>query len=212
MKKIVIIIALCFATIAVAQDKKDSKDKVLTEITQDVCECVGEKNSEGLTSEEVQVQLGLCMMKSYGKYKERLDKYMIVSIEDENSFEMLGQEIGFKMLEICPDTFMTFAKDLIEEEINEQSSAPKKEAHTAVLGNVVKLDNDQFNTLIFKGENKREYKLLWLEYFEGQELLSDLKDLKKSNIKVSYENKEMYDPKLKDYRTYKVLRKLEVVN
>ena len=212
MKNILTIVALCLATITVAQDKNDSKDKVITEITQDVCQCVGEKNSEGLTTEQVQVQLGLCMMSSYGKFKQRLDKYMIVSIDDENSFEMLGQEVGFKMLEVCPDTFMAFAKDVIEDEINEQSGAPYKESNIAVLGTVVKLDNDQFNTLIFKGENKREYKLLWLEYFEGQELLSDLKDLKKSNLKVSYENKEMYDPKLKYYRTYKVLRKLEVLN
>ena len=156
MKNILTIVALCLATITVAQDKNDSKDKVITEITQDVCQCVGEKNSEGLTTEQVQVQLGLCMMSSYGKFKQRLDKYMIVSIDDENSFEMLGQEVGFKMLEVCPDTFMAFAKDVIEDEINEQSGAPYKESNIAVLGTVVKLDNDQFNTLIFKGENKRE--------------------------------------------------------
>ncbi|MBC8756440.1 hypothetical protein H2O64_17330 [Kordia sp. YSTF-M3] len=212
MKKIITVIALCFATIGFAQDKKDTKDVVLTEMTQEVCECVSEKSSEGLTKEEVEIQLGLCMMKSYGKYKDRLDKYLVVSLDDANSLEVLGQEIGFKMLELCPDTFMVFAKDLIEDEIKEQSNAPSKGSNTAVLGNVVKLTNDQFNIVTFKGENKREYKLLWLEYFEGQELLSDVKNLKKSKMKVSYESKEMYDPKLKDYRTYKVLRKLEVLN
>jgi hypothetical protein len=212
MKKIITILTLCFATIAFAQDKKDTKDAVLTEMTEEVCECVSQKSSEGLTKEEVEVQLGLCMMKSYGKYKERLDKYLVVSLDDANSLEVLGQEIGFKMLELCPDTFMVFAKDLIEDEIKEQSNTPSKGSNTAVLGNVVKLTNDQFNIVTFKGENKRVYKLLWLEYFEGQELLSDVKDLKKSKMKVSYESKEMYDPKLKDYRTYKVLRKLEVLN
>lgn len=212
MKKTLTILALCIATITVAQEKKDSKDAVLNDITQDVCGCVGEKSSENLTSEEVEIQLGLCMIKSYGKYKERLDKYMVVSLDDGNSLEMLGQEIGFKMLEICPDTFMTFAKDLIEDEITEQSNMTSKGSSTTVLGELVKITEDQFNTLIFKGENKREYKLLWMEYFEGQELLSDVKALKKSSIRVSYESKEMYDPKLKDYRTYHVVRKLEVVN
>jgi len=138
---------------------------------------------------------------------------MSVSLDDPNSLELLGQEIGFKMLETCPDIFMTFAKDLIQEEIEEKSSTPStKVSKTSVLGEVVKLTKDQFNVLTFKGDNKRVYKLLWLEYFEGQELLSDFKDIKKSRLRISYEDKEMYDPKLQDYRTYKVLRKLEVVN
>lgn len=213
MKKILIPICILFVTIGFAQDEKDSKDAVLTEITKEVCECVSEKSTEGLTSQEIEIQLGLCMMKPYGKYRDRLDKFMVVSLDDEKSLELLGQEIGFKMLEICPNTFMTFAKNLIEDEMEEISNESKKEVNIAsVAGEVVKLTNDQFNIVTFKGENKRVYKLLWLEYFEGQELLSDLKEIKKRTIKVSYEDKEMYDPKLKDYRTYKVLRKLEVVN
>lgn len=211
MKKITFILALCFATIVFAQDN-DSKDKVLNVITEEVCECVSEKSSTGLTPEEVQVQLGLCIMKSYGKYKDRLDKYMKISLSDGASLEALGQEIGFKMLETCPDTFMLFAKDLIEEELKEENMPKEATNVSSVSGKVVKITRDQFNVITFKGENKRVYKLFWLEYFEGQELLSDLKDLKKNTVKFSYEDREMYDPKLEDYRTYKVIRKIEVVN
>lgn len=211
MKKILFLLTIFVTTIGFAQDK-DSKDKVLNEITQEVCECVSEQNIGELTKEEVEMQLGLCMMKSYGNYKERLDKFMKVTLDDSNSLEALGQEIGFKMLEMCPTTFMTFAKDLIEDEINEQKTPKAATNISSITGEVVKITKDQFNVLTFKGENKREYKLLWLEYFEGQELLSDLKELKNSTIKISYESKEMYDPKSEDYRTYKIVRKLEVVN
>ncbi|EDP95922.1 hypothetical protein U8527_13550 [Kordia algicida OT-1] len=212
MKKIITTIILLVATIGFAQNK-DTKDAVLKEITNEVCECVSAKTAEGLTADEVEVQLGLCMMSSYGKYKKRLDKFMIVSLDDSASLEKLGQEIGFKMLEICPDTFMVFAKDLVQEELDNENSQPVVSDNTTmVFGEIVKLTKEQFNIVTFKANNKRTYKLLWMEYFEGQELLDDVKQLKNQRVKVSYENKEMYDPKLKDYRTYKVLRKIEAVN
>ena len=213
MKKTLTILTLFLATFTFAQDKNDTKDKVLEDITNDVCNCISSKVGGGISQKEIEVQLGLCIINTYGTYKDRIEKYMNISFEDPTSMELFGQEIGMKMITICPDTFMSFAKDMIEDEVESyntsKETAPKL---TVVSGEAVKLDNDQFNTLVFKGENKREYKLLWLEYFEGQELLSDVKELKKSMLKVSFENKEMYDPKLKDYRTYKVLRKLEVVN
>ncbi|WP_146169782.1 hypothetical protein [Kordia periserrulae] len=213
MKKIIVLLlALCTTIVVNAQDK-DSKDAVLEDITKDVCECVSDKVAEGIPRKEIEVQLGLCLINSYGKYRERIEKFMEIAFSDPESMEKFGQEIGMKMLTVCPDTFMAFAKDLIEEEVENYN--PESETNSkvsTVSGEVVKLDNDQFNVLYFKGNNKRTYKLLWQEYFEGQELLLDFKSLKNKNIEVSFEDKEMYDPKLKDYRTYKVLRKIEIVN
>ncbi|AXG71465.1 hypothetical protein KORDIASMS9_03722 [Kordia sp. SMS9] len=195
-----------------AQDK-DTKDKVLEDVTNDVCACISEKVDEGISQKDIEVQLGLCLINSYGKFKARIDKYMNVSFDDATSMEKFGQEIGMKMITVCPDTFMSFAKDIIEEEVeNYNASDETTPVFTVVSGEAVKLVNDQFNVLSFKGTNKRMYKFLWLEYFEGQELLSDMKDLKKKQLEISFESIEMYDPKLKDYRTYKVLRKIEVVN
>ncbi len=195
-----------------AQEEK-SKDQVLEDVTNDVCKCIAAKVDEGIPQKDIEVQLGLCLINSYGKFKDDIDKHMNVSFDDPDSMEQFGQEIGMKMITICPDTFMSFAKDMIEEEVENyntsEETAPKL---TVVSGEVVKLVTDQFNLLSFKGTNKRMYKFLWLEYFEGQELLSDMKDLKRKQLSVSYETKEMYDPKLQDYRTYKVLRKIEVVN
>lgn len=204
---------MCMTMFVHAQDPVDTKDMVLEDVTSDVCKCISAKVDEGISQKDIEVQLGLCLINSYGTYKDRIDKFMNVTFDDPTSMEKFGQEIGMKMITTCPDTFMAFAKDMIEEEVgNYNASEETAPVFTVVSGEAVKLVKDQFNVFSFKGTNKRMYKFLWLEYFEGQELLSDMKDLKNKQLEVSFENKEMYDPKLKDYRTYKVLRKIEVVN
>ena len=216
MKKIITLSILCF-TIMVSAQGEDSKDQLLEDVTKDTCECIAEKNKEGISPEDLEMQLGLCLINSYGKFKKRIDKHLDVSLNNPESLEKFGQEVGLKMLTVCPDTFMSFAGELIEEEMNNDSDGDyviQKESSNlkVVSGNVVNLKKDQFNIINFKATNKRMYKLLWMEYFEGQELLGELRKLKNKELKVSYENKEMYDPELKDYRMYKVVRKIEVVN
>jgi len=217
MKKIsILFILLCITvTTANAQKGKDSRDAVLEDVTDDVCDCISGKVKQGVSQEDIEVQLGLCLINSYGKFRERIDKYMSVSFDDPDSMELFGQEIGMKMIVLCPDTFMAFAKDMIEEEVDNfrpSKRSTSASAVTVVSGEVTKLTRDQFNVVSFRDSNKRTHKFLWMEYFDGQELLYDMRDLRRKQLEVSYESKEMYDPKLKDYRTYKVLRKIEVVN
>ena len=198
-------------TLVVSAQSKDPKEQLLEDVTKDTCECISEKNIEGITPKELEVQLGLCLINSFGKFKKRIDKHMDVSLDNPDSLEKFGQEVGLKMLTVCPDTFMSFAQDILEEELEaEVVEVPSKT--DSVTGKVQKLTKDQFNMITFKGINKRTYKLLWLEYFEGQELLNDLKKLKKNQVKVTFENVEMYDPKMEDYRTYKVIRKIKIQN
>ena len=198
-------------TLVVSAQSKDPKEQLLEDVTKDTCECISEKNIEGITPKELEEQLGLCLINSFGKFKKRIDKHMDVSLDNPDSLEKFGQEVGLKMLTVCPDTFMSFAQDILEEELEaEVVEVPSKT--DSVTGKVQKLTKDQFNMITFKGINKRTYKLLWLEYFEGQELLNDLKKLKKNQVKVTFENVEMYDPKMEDYRTYKVIRKIKIQN
>ncbi|MEM6720086.1 MAG: hypothetical protein AAF611_12250 [Bacteroidota bacterium] len=218
MKKIsILFILLCFTVSTVnAQKGKDSKDAVLEDVTNDVCNCISGKVKQGISQKDIEVQLGLCLIKSYGKFKDRIDKYMNITFDDPRSMELFGQEIGMKMISLCPDTFMTFAKDMIEEEVDtyrpSKRASASASAVTLVSGEVTKLTRDQFNVVSFRDSNKRTYKFLWMEYFDGQELLNDMRNLKRKQVEISFENKEMYDPKLEDYRTFKVLRKIEVIN
>ena len=215
MKKLLLLLIASFSVIANAQDT-DSKEAVLEDVTKDACECVSKKVASGTISQkDIEVELGLCLIGSYSKFKNRVEKYMNVSLEDDASMEEFGREIGMQMITTCPDTFMAFAKDLVEEEVenikNNKETVEKADINS-ITAEIVGLKEGQFNIVSFKGTNKRVYKLLWMEYFEGAELLSEMKKLKNKKLKVSYENREMYDSKLEDYRSYKVIRKLEILN
>ena len=210
MKKIITLILLCVVTISFAQTKKE---KALTLITEDVCKCISEQDTSKLKNTALEMQLGICIAKAYSNNKEILKGTYDISFTDEAAMEAFGEEIGLKMVEICPQTIFLIAQgyiDVDDEEGNDDASIDEKE--NVLSGKIMNMSEGQFNIIKFKGDNKREYKLLWMEYFEGQELLSELKNLKRKSVKISYTNREMYDSKLKDYRTYKVLRKIEVEN
>ncbi|WP_298427672.1 hypothetical protein [uncultured Kordia sp.] len=213
MKKIITILTLCFVTFGIAQTKKE---KALTKVTEDVCECINEKDTANIKREALEMQLGICIAKAYSKNKEILKGTYDISFTDEASMEAFGEEIGLKMVEICPQTLFLIAQDYIGDD-SEENAIDKEEINGEVngitlSGKIIDISENQFNIITFKGDNKRQHKLLWMEYFEGQELLTEFGNIKKKALKVSYINREMYDSKLKDYRTYKVLRKIEVVN
>jgi len=210
MKQITTLLLLFLATISFAQTKKE---KALTLITEDVCKCINAQDTSKLKTTALEMQLGICIAKAYSSNKEILKGTYDISFTDEAAMEAFGEEIGLKMVEICPQTIFLIAQGYVNtDEDNGDESLGENGSTNVLSGKIMKMSEGQFNIVTFKGENKREYKLLWMEYFEGQELLSELKNLKRKSVKISYTNREMYDSKLKDYRTYKVLRKIEVAN
>lgn len=207
-KTISTLILLCVISIGFAQSKKD---KALTLVTEDVCKCINEQDTSKMSRNQLEIQLGVCIAKAYAKHQEILKDTYNISFSDEKAMEAFGEEIGMKMLEVCPETLMLIAQEYIGDDMEETLST-ESENVTVVSGYITDIQAELFNVVTFKDENKRSYKLLWLEYFQGQELLSDIKSLKKKQVKLSYANREMYDPQLKDYRTYRVLQKIEVEN
>jgi len=203
MRTNIFLILFAFANILNAQI--DSKDKVLDAIAIHTCECVNKKDID-LTikdSAKLELEFGVCIMEGYSKYKAEADKYLNVSFNNENSLEQLGEDVALKMVTHCQDVIVTLAGTYTEEE--EEGSS------VSIYGEFSRLKKDQFNTVIFKDNDNRNQKLLWLTYFDGAELFDNTDDLKNKKLKVTYYELELFDPKINEYRNFKILQSVSII-
>lgn len=184
----------------------DSKDTLLDTIAKESCECINTKITDLKEAElsKIELEYGLCVMASLGKYKTLADTYLNVSFNDNASMVKLGEDVALKMLPYCPDVLMVFAESYDETEDYVVD-------YLETYGEFTKIKTEQFNVVYFKDNNNREQKMLWFGYFEGSNLLSDTKALKGQKLYIVYEEMELFDPNIDDYRNFKVLQKIEKV-
>lgn len=183
---------------------QDEKDQLLSTLADETCQCFEKKSADLKDADESQIELefGVCLMESYGKHKKEADKLLNISFDDDKSLENLGVEIGIKMATLCPNTLMFFAGNYTDDE---------ETIFTQVTGEFIKIDTKQFNTIYIKDGNGRTLKLLWFGYFEGQDLFLNTKKLDGKILSIEYEEMEIYDPNIEEYRDYKVITKALII-
>ncbi|MBD3580961.1 hypothetical protein [Flavobacterium selenitireducens] len=173
---------------------------VMKAIGDDSCACISELRKSG--QEVTDMQLGLCIVKSYNARKSQLPPEKQVSLSDSEAFEAIAAEIGIKMVETCPD----FIMDMADDNINETSEAA--EARHSMNVQITDVKSEQFVTITAKDENGRQHSLLMLEYFGTASLFTEGKVKKGDKITIAYKEVELYDPKMKEFRYYKVITDL----
>lgn len=206
LKKNILFLSL-FSVLQFANAQTEDKDTLLNTISLETCECVEKKGLDYTSNNTTKLELefGLCIMESYGRHKKKAEKLLNVSLNDEASLEQFGEDIAFKMIDNCPDVIMALAGNYAAEEFEEVKD------DLTLEGEFVSIESLQFNMVEIKGDNNRTQKLIWLQYFEGQELLSNTKKLKGKNLEVIYLQKELYDPKINEYRNFKVIKKISIL-
>lgn len=198
---------LIFNNYSFAQDKEELKDKLFDDIAIGACECLARKNLDftALEQSKIEMEFGFCILESYGKLKKEADKLVNVSFSDEQSLEQLGVDVAFKMMAHCPDYMTVIAGNYAADEFEEGKD------DITIVGYITNIQEFQFNTVELMDTDNRLQKALWLEYFEGDNLLHDLNKLKKSKVKITCYEYEMYDPKIKEYRNFKIIKKISVL-
>lgn len=169
-------------------------------VADETCQCVAELKKNN--SEISEMQLGLCMIKSYSAHKAEFPSDKQVSLTDSEAFEAVAAEVGMKMVEVCPDLIMEFAGD------NELVEEFERRGIT-VSGQVTDIRLEQFVTIELKDANGKKYSMLLLYYFDTAALYTEGKIKKGDKIEASYTEIELFDHKMKEFRTYKVLTNLE---
>ena len=197
---------LAISFFAPLQKSIAQKDSTLTQkITNDFCIEFSKKDFSKLKGFEMEI--GLLVIPIIEKYSREIKKEWDLDPENEEDYEKISEKIGREATVGCPK-FLEFIKNNIDQ-INEV--ADDDDDTKSISGTFQRLEGQLFTALVIKTKAGKEEKLWWFQFFEGSaELAKGPASLIKKNLTIKYTEMEVYDAKLKEYRTIKVMRNLTV--
>ncbi|MES2805486.1 MAG: hypothetical protein V4652_07960 [Bacteroidota bacterium] len=199
MKKIFFILIVLYNSVSYSQD-------IFDVIGKETCECLNAKKIDyfKMNKKEMQTQVGVCMIQSYSSHLSEFKPEDKISFDDEKGMQNLGEKVAMKMMVSCPEIIMEMGKRSIDED----DSIEEVKEIAFIEGEVTEIKTEQFITLQVKDKNGRNFSFLLLDYFETASLLTNNEINKKDSIKVSYTEIELFDPKNKEFRYFKVITDL----
>jgi hypothetical protein len=180
-------------------------DSTLTQkITNEFCIEFSKKDFS--KSKNFEVELGLLIVPIIEKYSKEIEKEWDLVTDNEEDYQKISERIGREAAFGCPK-FLEFIKNNMDS-INESEDASNTKS---VSGVFQRLEGQLFTALVIKTKSGKEEKLWWFQFFEGSdELAKNPANLAKKNLTIKYTEMEVYDAKLKEYRTIKVIKNLVI--
>lgn len=106
----------------------------------------------------------------------------------------IGEIIGGRVLTTCPAS------------IQRVMSTDSKNAVNIVTGVITRVEEDFFVVFSLKENQGRAMKLYWMDPLESeQDLPNTYSTLVGKTVEVKYKNRDMFDPKIGEYRQFKVI-------
>ncbi len=190
MKKLLLAISL-FGLQANAQD---IYDKMAVE----TCECIHLKklDMDKVSASELKMSMGVCILQSYSLHSSEIK----LDIGNDEATEKLGEDIGMKMISHCPDFIIA---------LGSKTDEKSQETYASVSGTLTEIKTEQFVSITVKDDKSRVFNFLLLDYFDTAALFTENQLKKNDKVTVSYTETELYDPKSKEFRYYKIITGLE---
>lgn len=215
-KNLLVIVCLFLISNTYSQDK--TRDEVLQLMAYDTCECIKsdkESFAIGKTMNQKQVALGLCLLKSFNKRKAESKEMQDAGIDN---FDVIGEEVGLKMVSACGTDFMAIFTDdqlgeIIDEALEDDVPPPpsaKNNEDFQLDAELMSLNNDAISYFKLKDAFNKTHVFIIREQFEGFKLLK--KSNYKKDFKVYYKEVDFFDLSERKYIKKKVVKYLELIN
>ncbi|HEX9979181.1 MAG TPA: hypothetical protein VGB50_01290 [Flavobacterium sp.] len=171
---------------------------ILETLATETCECISKKGpAASMNAETLRNEFVSCFFQSYSDHAEEVDKVEKLELGNEEQMTNFGEKIALKMAKYCPETLMSLGNAVEAEE---------EEAKTLTIeGEIIEILNSDFVTIKVKDKNARVHSMLLMNYFDTASLFIDNQIKKKDRITVMYNEVEMFDPKLKEFRYFKII-------
>jgi hypothetical protein len=178
-----------------------NRDAFYDIIAKETCECVSNKNIdlENDDYEKVQIEFGFCMINSYSNHKNDFDEPMNLDFGNSDEMGKFGEAVALKMVNHCPDFIIALGS-------RDDDSEDEKVSNSVVEAFFVESKKNEFQTITVKEKNGRVHSLIVLTFFENVNLITENQIKKNDKVIVEYFEQEFYDPKVNDFRYYKVIQ------
>ncbi|MDD4968015.1 MAG: hypothetical protein PHT07_01155 [Paludibacter sp.] len=198
MKKTLIFTGLLLFTVACFSENYMDK------IVKNACECVL-NIPDSLGKDNYNMKLGLCLIDVSMPYKKELKRDYDIDLDKMNSKEgeKLGRAVVLKMGSVCPEGLVIMTK--------KNKAAPEEDNNEKIMdGVVMNIENNPFVVFSIKDDFGRIFKFYWLSFIHSDlELTNNYNSLLGKTIKLTYDKKDYFDPKILDYRQFNVISKIE---
>ncbi len=186
-----------------AQEEGDYMDK----IAQGACDCMSEI-PEDENAERYQMKLGLCFLEPATKYAEEIKRDYGIDLTRMDNFgadegEKLGQVVGLRMLNFCPEILMELA-ELEQLDDEEEANTPTVKAFE---GSITEIETEVVVVFTAKDSRGKSEKFYWMGFVESnvEDLANTYEKLKKKEVQLEYVEQEIFDPRIGEYRNVKVI-------
>ena len=193
MKKILLSLFL----IAAVSYSNAQTDEDYEEVARQTCACLSQKE---ITKDNIEMVMGVCILDALSKNEHFKD----IDWTDEEEMEKIGERVGFKMILFCPEFFVE--SEAFQEYLEEQPDEDDTRVTGELEGKMVNFEKDGLMYVILIDDNNRKHKLLWLTPFDGDGFLTDQLGKK---VKFQYVMLDIYEPRLNEYVSKKVITKAE---
>lgn len=192
------IMALAFTLLTYVTYSQDLIDTMARES----CDCISKRTSElkNITPQMMESEFGICVIKSYSAHADEYNKLFKADLTDKPAMKLLGEKIALKMFTYCPQMLM----DMVGDDDSDDYIEDLK-----IEGKITDIKIEQFVTIQIKDKNNRQHNFLILDYFDSAALFTNNEIKKNDSIAVTYTEIELYDPKAKEFRYFKVIKGLE---
>ena len=198
-------IALLALLFAVTPMLASAQKTLAQRMADDFCIELDKQNIPDKWDESSMEKIGMAMMPLAAKYADEFKKEYGIELNTQKDFEEFGRVIGEEAGRSCPK-FKKMMEDMVGSKVEEAQST------SSLDGTFSGLDTSgSFATLKVKDAEGREQKIWWFENFSGAELLTKKPEgLAGKKVTVVYVEREVYEPRLKDYVKIKVAAGLKL--
>ena len=173
-------------------------------IITDFCDTFS-KSASHISKENMTAELGMMILPLFTKYKDQIESEWGLYASNSKDIRSIGEKIGQLATLNCP-AFQTFIKDNLQQIVNDREESGSK----TVSGKLTKVEGSPFTYLLVQNSQGRTDKFYWMEFFPGAEKLSaSTTGYLNKPLRITYKETEIYQAAEKDYRTIKVITKVE---
>lgn len=190
-----LLLILLFATAntCLAEDFLDS-------VAKKTCTCLDNVPAANLSQDNSKAQMGVCIIGSTTpQEREQFKKDFALDFNqlDKNGTR-IGEIIGVRVLTTCPAS------------IQRVMAIDNKNSVNTVTGVITKIEQDFPVVFSLKDNQGKALKLYWVDPVESElDLPNTYGSLIGKTVEIAYKNKDMFDPKIGEYRQFKVISKIK---
>ncbi len=175
----------------------DTHIEPLRAITERSCQCIEKLDlTKYKNSEQRNMQLGLCVIKSakgFEKYLKTEKNIDLERIGDSDHGTRLGYLFAVEAAGVCPETLAKFTGDA------------EGSFESTVSGRVTEVTNTSYTRLTVEDSTDKPTTLYWLFNFENSNLVLKSLNDKNARFEFTYVEKEIFFYARKEYHKVKII-------